>query len=177
MKLQSRRLAMGILLGSLIFVTKVFVPSPFNKMIVGVQALALALAALLLNRGGATFVSIVGGALTALWNVALAPFTLFFALLYGLTIDCFFILLSISTSKGKVESPRLIAATTLSTTIVGFASYYVTAVLTSVIPRNLPMEIVILAGGVVNGAIAGYVATIVWNKYLKDIAMERARSG
>jgi hypothetical protein len=168
-KLQSRRLAIVVLFGSLIFVAKVFVPSPANKMIVGVQALVLALAALLLKRGGATYVSSVGGALTALWNIALAPFTLFFAVLYGLLVDGFFFLLRVGTSKGKVESPRLIAATTLSTMLVGFASYYVTVLLTSVIPRNLPMEIIILAGGVANGAIAGYFAAIVWNKYLKDI--------
>jgi len=169
LKHQSRRLAMGILFGSLIFVAKVFVPSPANKTIVGVQALVLALAALLLKRGGATYVSSVGGALTALWNIALAPFTLFFALLYGLLVDGFFFLLRVRTSNGEVESTRLIAATTVSTMFVGFASYYVTVLLTKVIPRNLLVEVIILAAGIVNGAVAGYLAAVIWNKYLKDI--------
>jgi len=173
---QSKRLAMGILFGSLIFVAKVFIPSPANKMIVGVQALVLALAALLLKRGGATYVSSVGGALTALWNIALAPFTLFFALLYGLLVDGFFFLLRVKTSNGKVESTRLIAATTLSTMSVGLASYYVTVLLTKVIPRNLLVEIIILAAGIANGAIAGYLAAIIWNNYLKDINLGRKLS-
>ena len=79
---------------------------------------------------GATYVALIGGVLTAMWNLALAPFTLLFALLYGLLVDGFFFLFKIDVVEGRVATSRLIAAMTLSTMLVGVSSFYVMTHLT-----------------------------------------------
>ncbi len=155
--------------GAVIFVTKVFVPSPMNKMFVIIQALLLAVGALILGKMGATYVALIGGVLTAMWNLALAPFTLLFALLYGLLVDGFFFLFKIDVVEGRVATSRLIAAMTLSTMLVGISSYYVMTHLTY-LKEYLPLlvEIIILIMGTISGSIAGYLASLVWNRYLRN---------
>jgi hypothetical protein len=168
MSTKTKRLATAILFGVIIFVAKAFIPSPLNKMLVGIQALVLALGALLYRSKGATFISLIGGILTALWNIAFAPFTLFFALLYGLLVDFSFLLLKISAhvAYGKTLTIKLVTAMTVCTLIVGLASYYVTVHLTGLLPRSLSLEIMILVAGTINGAVAGYLASLIWNNYL-----------
>lgn len=73
LRLQSKRVAVATLFGAVIFVTKTVLPSPIGHMFIVVHALLLALGALLLRRMGATYVSVIGGVLTALWRTALAP--------------------------------------------------------------------------------------------------------
>lgn len=167
MSKKTKRLALSTIFGVVIFVTKVFVPSPLNKMLIGVQALMLALAALLLQSRGATFVSLISGILTTLWNVAMAPFTLLFALLYGLLVDASFLLFQINVGQREVKAAKVTGAMTLSTLIVGFASYYVTAHLMELMPRSLPLEVMIIVVGTVSGAVAGYFASYIWNKRLR----------
>jgi len=85
---KSRRVALAALFGVLIFISKILVPTPIDKVIVGVQAIFLALSFLLLGFLGATWVALVGGLLTAIWRAPFAPITLMFALLYGLLVGC-----------------------------------------------------------------------------------------
>ena len=162
-------MAFATVFGAVIFVTKVFVPSPMNKMFVIIQALLLAVSALILEKMGATYVALIGGVLTAMWNLALAPFTLLFALLYGLLVDGFFFLFKIDVVKGRVATSRLIAAMTLSTMLVGVSSFYVMTHLTY-LKEYLPLlvEIIILIMGTISGSIAGYLASLIWNKYLRN---------
>jgi len=136
-----------------------------DKVFIAIQALLLALGSLLLGRMGATYVATIGGILTALWRIALAPFSFSFALLYGLLVDGCFFLFRVRSTEGKVGTARLVVAMTLSTMIAGLSSYYVTVIL-GLVPRNLPLEIIILFAGTLNGAIAGYLTSIIWNKYL-----------
>ncbi len=164
---QTKRLATAVLFGVIIFIAKVFIPSPINKMLIGIQALMLALGALLYRSKGATFISLVGGVLTALWNAALAPFTLFFALLYGLLVDASFILLKMDAAHSGNITIKLVIAMTASTMVVGLASYYVTVHLTGLLPSSPLLEIMILVAGIINGAVAGYLASLIWNSYLK----------
>jgi len=165
---QTKRLAIATLFGAIIFITKALLPSPINKMLISIQALMLALGTLLLKKQGATFVSLIGGVLTALWNVAFAPFTLFFALLYGLLVDAFFLLFRIDVAHGEVKAAKVVTAMTMSTSLVGFASYYVTVHLMALIPRSLPLEVLILVMGTISGAVAGYFASLIWNNHLKN---------
>lgn len=127
----------------------------------------LALGALLYRSKGAIFISLIGGVLTALWNVALAPFTLFFALLYGLLVDSSFLLLKIDVAYSKAMTIKVVTAMTASTMIVGLSSYYMTVHLTGLLPSSPPLEIMILFVGTINGAVAGYLASLIWNRYLK----------
>ena len=165
--LQAKKVAMATIFGVVIFVTKTVVPTPMNKMLIVVQALLLGLGNLLLNKKGATYVAVVSGVLTALWNVALAPFTFSFALLYGLLVDGFFFIFKVNTVNGKLKTGRSMAAMTLSTVLVGLLSYY-TSVWLVLIPRNLPLEVIILSVGIFSGAIAGYFISIIWNKQLAN---------
>lgn len=116
-------------------------------------------------------IALIGGLLSALWNLALAPFTVLFALLFGLFVDSFIYLFKVDIVAGKVEVGRLVVAMTLSTMLVGVLSYYVTAHLFDLIPRNPSMEAIILVMGTISGAVAGYLASVVWNKHLKNVKL------
>lgn len=146
-------------------------PSPLNKMMIVIQALLLAIGSLIIKEMGATHIALIGGILTALWNLALAPFTFSFALLFGLSVDGFFFLFKVDIADGKVKTSRLVAAMTLSTMLVGVSSYYATAYLAGLVARNPLIEILILVTGTISGSIAGYLASLVWNKHLKSVKL------
>ncbi len=167
MAVQAKRVAITTIFGATIFIVKTLAPSPIDKMLIFVQALLLALGALLLRRMGATYVAAIGGILTALWRTALAPFTLLFAVLFGFFIDGFFYLFKVNIKDGRVRSSRLVVAMTLSTMLVGLSSYYM-SVSMELLPRNPIMEVSILVAGTLSGAAAGYFAAIIWNKHLKN---------
>jgi len=164
----TKRVTIAAIFGAVVFVIKTFMPSPLDKMFIVVQALLLALGALLLRRMGATFVAAIGGILTALLRQAFAPFTFLFAFLYGLFVDAFFFIFKVKIADGKVKTGRLVASITLSTALVGLLSYYVTVLVLGLLQRNPILEVSILVIGTVNGAIAGYFASIIWNKHLKN---------
>lgn len=164
----TKRIAVATLLGVVIFVTKTVVPFPIDKMFIVVHALLLGLGALLLRKMGATYVALIGGVLTALSRGVVAPFTFLFALLYGLFVDSFFLLFKVNPDEGKVKVVRLVASVTLSTALVGFLSYYVTVFMLGLLQRNLVLEVSMLVIGTISGAIAGYLTSIIWNKYLKN---------
>ncbi len=166
---RTRRLALAALLGAIIFASKGFIPSPLNKMLIGVHALILASGALLLKGKGATFISLVAGILSASWNAALAPLTFLFSLLYGLLVDGSFLLFKVNVVRGEAKKGNAAAAMAVSTMIVGLTSYYATVHLAGLVPSSFLLEIMILAMGTISGAAAGYLASVIWNKYLKDL--------
>ncbi len=167
----TRKIAVTTVFGALIFVSKTLVPSPLNKMIVVVQALLLALSSLLLRRFGATYSGSIGGILTALWNLALAPFSFVFALLFGLLVDGLFFVFKVDMPREEVNITKVVAAMTIATAFVGALSYYSTTYLIELIPRNLIMEIIILVTGTISGALAGYLTSVIWNRYLKNVKL------
>ncbi len=168
---KAKRLALATLFGVIIFLSKTIFPSPVDKMFIVVHALLLALSALLLRRKGATYVAVIGGVLTALWRAALAPFTFVFAVLYGLFVDGFFFIFKVNVAEGDVETRRLVASMTVSTALLGLISYYATVFLFGLVPRNPVLEISILVIGTTSGAVAGYLASVIWNKHLKNVKL------
>ena len=170
-KSNTKRAALATLFGAILFLSKIVVPSPIDKMVIGVHALLLALGALLLKRMGATYVAIIGGVLTAFWRMSTAPFTLGFTLLYGLFVDVFFFIFKTNLLKGNVKSSTLVASLTVSTALVGLISYYTTVFLFGLLQRNPVLEASMLIIGDLNGAIAGYFTSIFWNDYLKNIKL------
>ncbi|MDW8022677.1 MAG: hypothetical protein RMJ15_02900 [Nitrososphaerota archaeon] len=147
--------------------SKAFLPSPFDKMLIIVQAVLLGLGSLILRRIGAAYVAMVGGFLTALFRPAFFPFTLFFALLYGLFVDFLFFIFKVNLGQGTVKTGRLMTSMTLSTGFTGFLSYHV-SVLFELLPRNFALEVSVLATGTLSGAVAGYLVAVIWNKHLKN---------
>jgi len=166
--------------GVAVFISKIALPYPFDKVLVAFQALFLVLGALLIGVMGATYVSLVGGILTAFWRGPMALFTLAFALMYGLLVDSLILGFKAKSSKGDVSSSRMVAAVTVSTGIVGLTSYYVSVFVAQIIPRSPidvyiagfainVVEVAILIAGLINGLIAGYVATYVWKRNLRQL--------
>jgi hypothetical protein len=84
----------------------------------------------------------------------------------------------VDASKGVVNVKRVIAAMAVSTGIVGFLSYYVIAV--NPYPQIIqltPLDWTPMMTGLVifvavgSGISAGYAASYLWNKYLKNIVI------
>lgn len=170
MSTKTKGLALTTILGIIVFLSKTIIVSPLDKILIFVQALSLALGTLLLGRGGATYVSFVGGILTAAIRPATAFFTFIFALFYGVLIDVIFNFLKVK-SYGQVNTAKAVYATTLSTALTGLLSYYTTTVLLGLLPRNVVMEATVLVAGILNGTFAGYLAAKMWNKYLKNMEL------
>lgn len=160
---------MAVLLAVLVFISKIFLPTPLDKMLIVFQALFLGLASVALSPLGATVVSTIGGLLTSVWRAPFAPFTLGFAVLYGLLVDAFSMLFKPKTENGTVQVRRLAVGVTAATAITGMASYYTTVYFLSLLPRNILLEASILVIGVLNGLAGGYLAGLLWSKAVRHL--------
>ena len=178
-----QRLFIIALFGSIIFVTNVFLPPPLNYLIIVVQAVLLALSGLFIPRVGAMYVGAVGGLLTALVSPALGPFTFFFAFLFGVFVDVFLFIFKIHASPQGVNRNRLIAAMAVSTLLIAVSSYSAFAIFPQYISsqgfsyvslfvqRSQMLDALVLFMGPATGAVAGYAASYLWNKYLRHISV------
>jgi len=136
-------------------------------MVIGIQALCFSLAALLVAKGGAVYASFVTGLLLSVLRTSFFPFSLMFSLFYGLLIECFFHFFKVN--KGKcVKSRRLIFLLTVATGITGVVSMYLTTML-CILPMIPAMYLAIIVVAILNGAVAGYLTVIIWNKYLSHL--------
>ena len=151
-----------------------FLPSPLNYLIIVVQAVLLALSGLFIPKVGAMSVGAVGGLLTALISgTALGPFTFFFAFLFGVFVDAFLFVFKITGSPQGISRNRLMAAMAVSTLLIAVSSYlaFTTGFLSFslFIQRSPMLDALIMFMGPVTGAVAGYAASYLWNKYLRHI--------
>ena len=158
------RLLIATLFGVIIFISKILLPAPINDIFVVVQALLLAISSLVIGKFGATYTSLINGLLVTILTLSFAPFGLIFSLVYGITIDGFLNAFK-AEEGGKVKTVRSIAALTVSSTITGLSSMYVTTML-GLVPMVPMLYLIIMLTGILNGALAGYLTPIVWNKYL-----------
>ncbi len=176
-----QRLFIIALFGAIIFVTNMFLPPPLNYLVIVVQAVLLALSALFIPKVGAMYVGAVGGLLTALVSPALGPFTFFFAFLFGVFVDLFLFAFKIRGTSQGVNQNRLIAAMAVSTLLIAVSSYSAFAIFPQYIKsegfsivslfvqRSQMLDALVLFMGPVSGAVAGYAASYLWNKYLRHI--------
>ncbi len=162
-----RRIVLMSLFGVLIFMPKVMLPTPLDKILFLVQALVLGLGALLLGKLGATYTAFIGGLLTTILRPAFFPLSLLFAVLYGMLIDMFFMVFRVKTAS-TLRNSRIIISTTLSTIFTGLVSYYITAHLLGLLPRNILIEITILVAGTATGAVGGWLITYLWKKGIQN---------
>lgn len=167
-----RKLALTILFGVVVFISKGLLPTPMDKMLIAIQALFLALGALLAKPFGATRVAVVGALLTAMVRSTLAPLTIIFAIIYGVLTDLLIYAMKIEDAENNVKRGRLAAAMTISTAITGLLSYYFSSHVLGVIPRNPVLEVTILIAGTISGLLGGYVAAIAWRKALKNLIIQ-----
>jgi hypothetical protein len=178
-----KRIFIAALFGSIIFVANVFLPPPLNYIFIVIQAVLLAISALFIRKVGATYVGMVGGLLTALGSPALGLFTFLAATLFGVLVDVSLLAFNIKGSPEGVSRNRLMAAMALSTMLIGVITYSASVIapqaifadlgfsnLTLFIHRSLPLDMTVLFMGPVTGAVAGYAAAYLWNKYLRNIS-------
>jgi hypothetical protein len=165
---KTKRLFIAALFGSVVFVTRVFVPSPIDKLLIVVDAVMLVLGALFIKTLGATYVGAVGGVLTGLWRPAV-PFSFILLFLYGVLVDAFLFLFKVKATVNGVNRNRLMLAMAFSTLVIAFLSYYVTVLGLDVITANPVLDMLVLFMGPVSGSVAGYAAAYLWNRYLKNI--------
>ena len=92
------------------------------------------------------------------------PLSIVFSLLYGVMIDFSFYAFKVR-AKNNVSGTRLIAALTIVTAITGLASTFVTTLM-GLMPMIPVLYFAILAIGVLNGVVAGYLALIIWKRFL-----------
>lgn len=156
----------------------VFLPPPLNYLLIVVEAVLLALSGLFIRKVGATYVGAVGGLLTALGSPALGPFTFLFTFLFGVLVDCFLFIFRITASSQGVNRNRLMAAMAFSTMLIGILTYSAFALFPPLakefsnglfIQRSPMLDALVLFMGPVTGAVAGYAASYLWNKYLRNI--------
>ena len=167
---RATRLFIAALFSSIIFVINFFVPPPISYLLIVVQAVMLALATFFVGKAGATYVGLVGGALSALSHPSFGPFTFLFTFLFGLLVDVFSLAFKVSSTRGGVNRNRVVFAMTFSTAIIGFLSYYASAVYLKIIDLNLAMSGIVIFVGAGSGISSGYAASYLWNKYLKNIS-------
>ncbi|MEM2782016.1 MAG: hypothetical protein QXG45_04785 [Nitrososphaerota archaeon] len=167
-KASSKRIAVAALFSVIVFVSKVALPSPLDKILVIVQALLLSLSSLMLGRLGATYVATIGGLLTQIWRPALFPFSLAFAVAYGLMIDGLFYMFKVKTPSGDIKLGRLVISLILATCTIGVLSMYATVML-GFMPWSPWLYAAVLAGGTVSGALAGYLTPLLWRKYFSKL--------
>lgn len=158
-----RRIILMTLFSVLIFIPKLLLPTPLDKLLFIIQALVLGLGALLLGKLGATYTSFIGGLLTTILRPTFFPLSLLFAVLYGVLIDVFFNVLRVKTSS-TLRNSRVIISMTLSTMLTGLITYYITAHSLGLLPRNILIEAAILVVGTLSGAIGGWLITYLWRK-------------
>jgi hypothetical protein len=162
----TRRVALASSFGVIIFLTLGFIPPPNSDFLIVVQAFFLSLSFLVLGRFGATYVGVVSGLLITYAKIQFFPYDLVFASVFGVVVD---ILGTVFRARvgAEASSTRMVLTMTLSTGIVGFAAYYVTAVATKIVPNDVGLDLTVIGFGVVSGAVGGFLAARLWNRNLK----------
>ncbi len=162
----TRNLALGTLFGVMIFIFEILLPTPMDKAFTFFQAMLLSLGYLLIGVPGATFISLIGGSLTAIWRAPLAPFTLGFALLFGGLIDVFCSVFGARDEYGNVRRIRLILSVALSTMITGYSGYYMTITF-DLMPLNPNLGNLILIAGIISGILGGFLSLVLWKRIFR----------
>jgi len=161
----TRRIALGGIFGAMILAVNGFIPAPTSDFLIVFQSFLLAISFLVLGKGGATYVGVVSGVLITAMKISFFPLDLVFSIMFGVLVDILAVALR-AKDDGRAKSLRLVFCMMLSTGIVGFIAYYLTAVMTNLVPNEFFLDLTVLLFGVVSGAIGGAVAARVWNRSL-----------
>ena len=166
---KATRLLIAAFFGSIIFVTRFFVPMQLDRLLIAVDAVLLALSGLFIKNVGATYVGVVGGGLVSLARPSLLPFSFIFFVLFGCLVDLSLFIFRVKATSEGVNRNRLMAAMAFNTLLIGFISYYSITLFPELIPRSQTIDLVVAFMGPATGATAGYAAAYLWNKYLRNI--------
>ena len=168
---KTSRLIIIALFGSVMFITRFFVPPPISSLLIAVDAILLALSALFVKSLGATYVAVVGGVLTGLSRPSLIPFSIIYLSFFGVLVDGFLFALKVRGTNEGVNRNRLMIAMAAATMIIGFLTYYISTVFPQIVVQTLVLDMLVAFMGPATGATAGYAAAFLWNKYLRNIPL------
>ncbi|MDG6935094.1 MAG: hypothetical protein JRN68_10425 [Nitrososphaerota archaeon] len=162
----TRRIAIASIFGVVIFLIQGFIPPPNSDFLIVFQTFFLALSFLTVRPFGATYVGVISGLLISVAKPMYFPLDLVFASLFGLVMD------GLGTAfRAKQGSDarlvRLVSASTIATALVGFSAYYLTAVVTHIVPNDVGLDLTVLIFGIASGAVGGYLAGKIWNRDLR----------
>ncbi|MEM2489861.1 MAG: hypothetical protein QXD92_01955 [Candidatus Korarchaeum sp.] len=166
--MRTRRLAIATLLGIIAFISKSLLPPVIDKVFLLMEALSFALSSILVIRWGATYASFVNGMLLSIARIGLFPFSLIFSVLYGLLIDGtfeYFKVKSLEDGGVRIRTLPAVLSLSLSSIVTGLVALFSTTML-GVMPMIPFLYVVILVAGTLNGVAAGYLTSVIWNKYL-----------
>ncbi|MEM0017541.1 MAG: hypothetical protein QXJ48_01215 [Candidatus Korarchaeum sp.] len=166
--MRTRRLAIATLLGIIAFISKSLLPPVIDKVFLLMEALSFALSSILVIRWGATYASFVNGMLLSIARIGLFPFSLIFSVLYGLLIDGtfeYFKVKSLEDGGVRIRTLPAVLSLSLSSIVTGLVALFSTTML-GVMPMIPLLYVVILVAGTFNGVAAGYLTSVIWNKYL-----------
>src|SRR4030067_755619 len=121
---KATRLLIAAFFGSIMFVTRLFVPPPIDRLLIAVDAVLLALSGLFIKNVGATYVGAVGGVLSGLLLPSFLPFSVLFAFLYGFIVDVFLFVFRVNATEGGVNRNRLMSAMAGGTLLFGFLGFF-----------------------------------------------------
>lgn len=168
--MNSRRLAIATSFGVAYFAYRTaltFLPPPIPDLFILPILILLTLSNFLVGLGGATYSAVVAGLLFSLVQPAFFPFSIMLAALLGITIDLF---LKIFRAKhdSDISLGRTMLALALSSSITGLVAFYST-VTVRVVPYIPIIDTIIVAVGIISGAIGGFLAIKIWKRYIEPL--------
>ncbi|QOJ78778.1 hypothetical protein IG193_08530 [Infirmifilum lucidum] len=156
------RLSLATTMGVSAFLSKVLLPTPYDKLAIVLHAYLLALSSFILGGLGATYTGLIIGILVSWWRSAFFPLSLAMDVFYGLTVDLFLKALR-ARERGAARQAALAVAA--GSAVTGLLSMTV-AVAAGFMRMNPVLYALIPAAGSAEGAVAGYLASVTWDKYL-----------
>lgn len=164
--MQVKTIGFSALLGATIFLEKIIFPPPYDKLFtVFIQAALLTIGFLIAGPIGPMLAGVISGALMTIVRPEFFAMTFFFAALYGLLISMFMAAFGVNQQR-RVSKKRLLVSSALASAIVGSLSS-LTSIYLGVIVFNISIVVGIMVAGIVEGALGGYLASIVWEKSLR----------
>jgi hypothetical protein len=113
----------------------------------------------------------ISGALLTIVRPEFFAITFLFAALYGLLVSGFATLFGINRQR-PVNKTRLLASSALASAVTGGLSSLTSLVL-GVVILNASMIVAIMAAGIVEGTLGGYLASVIWERGLGQLLDER----
>ncbi len=164
-RMNTRNIALIALFSAIIFMEKIIIPAPYDKMVtVFIQITLLMLGYLTMGLSGSFFISVLSGTLLAFVRSEFLLMTLSLSVTYGVLLGLSAELLKVK-SGASINLRRLILSSTISSVLVGSIGMGLTMML-GLIPISWILFTIMLVAGIVQGALGGYVAGILWRRYL-----------
>lgn len=163
----SLKIGLSALFGIIVTLFKVFMPTPLDKIVsIFPQTLLFALASLIAGKGSATLTGAVSGILSSIFRgAALAPFTISFSVIYGISIDIIFR----SGVRGVIKASLL---TMLAASIIGAAAFYTTMEILELVYVPYVMIMAIILAGALQSFLGAFIGIKIWKRYFERSSLK-----